>query len=323
MTNLVTFQYSTLEGLVSVYQFITNRMTLTILTVLMGRDALAQFPIANSPAASAIGRTDPLPPSPAPAIFSDRSVRIESLRADCGDDQYLTVGNWVTLSGKRSTPAGQIGYRWIQLSGPRPKNVNEEADRLMFLPTAEGTYEFALVVAEGARISVPDFVSVVVEGAGTSDPVEPPSVTQLSLDRLAMQCASQLGDPSVTSRLAQAFAFVASRMELYDSYDEVLQGITSCLQPLLPTEPDRRMLWEERLFSPLTNALIRETRPTGLDLSRPEAIGQPMSSLQKKSMSESYRLIAKGLFLSGTPSEKIATRVPLTTSQPDRGRSSR
>jgi hypothetical protein len=209
------------------------------------------------------------------------------------------------------------------LSGPRPKNANEEADRLMFLPTAEGTYEFALVVAEGTRISVPDFVTVVVAGAGTSDPVEPPSAMQLSLDRLAMQCASQLGDPSVTSRLAQAFAFVASRMELYDSYDEVLQGITSCLQPLLPTEPDRRMLWEERLFSPLTNALIRETRPTGLDLSRPEAIGQPMSSLQKKSMSESYRLIAKGLFLSGTPSEKIATRVPLTTSQPDRGRSSR
>ena len=87
---------------------------------------------------------------------------MDSLKAECGQDQIATVGNWVTLSGERSTPAGRIGYRWIQLSGPLPKNINEDGDRLMFLPTEEGTYEFALVVAEGNRISVPDFVLVVV-----------------------------------------------------------------------------------------------------------------------------------------------------------------
>jgi hypothetical protein len=324
MTNLVTFCNSTLEGFVNVYRFIANRTTLTmLLTVLVTGRTQAQFPDAKAPVASAGRESDSPSFSPAPVTVRDYSSDTESLKADCGADQSATAGNWVTLSGKRSTPAGRIGYRWIQLSGPRPKNINEEAERLMFLPTTEGTYEFALVVAAGNRISVPDFVTVAVAGARTSDSVEPPQPTQLCLDRVASQCASRLEDPVAAARLAQAFAQVATRMELYETYEDVLQGITTCLVPVLPTEPDRRALWEERLFAPLTKALIREIQPTGLDLSRPEGIAQPMSSLQKKSMSESYRLIAKGLFSSGTPSERKPTAVPLTTSKLDRERSSR
>jgi hypothetical protein len=324
MTDLVTFRNSTLEGVVSTYQFLSNRMILpTLLTLLMAGRAAAQLPQTNSAAAPGYGRCDRLPPSSWPEIVSDKSDCAGSPKADCGEDQYATVGSWVTLSGKASTPADRIGFRWIQLSGPRPKSINEDGERLMFFPTAEGTYEFALVVAEGSRISVPDFVTVAVNADRTSDTTQRQPASQPSLDRLAMQCASQLDDQSAANRLAPAFAHVATRMDLYESYEDVLQGISSCLQPLLPTEPDQRSQWEGRLFLPLTDALIREIRPTGLDLSRPEGIVQPLSSLQKKSMSESYRLIAKGLLLGKTPSEKKPRRVPLTTSELGRERSSR
>jgi hypothetical protein len=324
LTNLMTLRNSTLEGFVNDYRFIINRMTLTILlALLVVGPGWAEVPDGKSPEHSGGAHGDLPPLPPAPASVEDHSRHKELLRADCGEDQSVSLGNWVTISGKRSTPAGRIGYRWIQVRGPRANSVNDDTDRLMFLPMAEGTYEFALVVAEGKRISVPDFVTVDVVGPRPSDTVKPQPATQLPLDQLAMQCASQIDDPSAACHLAQGFAEVAARMDLYDTYADVLQGMTSCVLPVLPTEAARRALWEERLFAPLTSALIRESLPFGLDLSVPEGIAQPMSSLQKKSMAESYRLIAKGLFSSRTPSEKKPTGVPLMTSELDRGRSSR
>jgi hypothetical protein len=201
-------------------------------------------------------------------------------------------------------------------------NINEDGHRLKFLPTADGTYEFALVVAEGNRISVPDFVAVAVAAARQSDEIEQAPV-QLPLDRLASECATRLGDRSAASHLAQAFALVATRMDLYDTYGDVLQGISASLLPILPPEAGQKALWEQQLFAPLTSALIREIRPTGLDLSRAEALGQPLNSIQKKSLSDCYRLIAKGLCLSGTSLEKKPTQGPLTLSEANRGRSSR
>jgi hypothetical protein len=322
MTNLVTFRDSTLEGFVNVDRLIPNRAALSVLfTLLIAGPAQAQVPRVESPGPSLGGeRSHVLAPAP---VWEHLS-KIDPLKADCGEDQSATVGKWVTLSGERSTPAGRIGYRWIQVSGPQPKNVNEDGNRLMFLPTAEGTYEFALVVAEGNRISVPDFVAVAVAAARPSDAVEqPPAPAQRPLDRLASECVSQLGSPTAAEHLAQAFALVATRMDLFDTYGDVLQGMTACLSPILPPEADQKALWEQRLFAPLTSALIREIRPTGLDLSRAEALGQPLSSVQRKSLSDSYRLIAKGLFLSGAPLEKKPSQVPVTPSEANRGRSSR
>jgi hypothetical protein len=321
MTNLVTFRYSTLEGSVNVNRFITNRAILSIVfTLLIAGRVHAQLPALRSPVPS-VGAEKSNDPPPAP--IAANPTKSELLKADCGDNQSAEVGNWVTLSGERSTPAGEIGYRWIQVSGPRPKNINEDGGRLMFLPTAEGTYEFALVVAVGNRISVPDFISVAVAGARAGETAELAPAAPLPLDRLAAKCASQLDDPSACAHLAQAFALVSTRMDLHDTYEDVLQGITSCLSPHLPPEGDQRALWEQRLFAPLTSALIREIRPTGLDLSRAESLAQPLSNVQKKSLSDSYRLIAKGLFSSGTPLEKTLTQIPLTHSDAIRGRSSR
>src|SRR5689334_8887454 len=76
---------------------------------------------ADPPAAGA--RRDAAPQRPAAPPAGTSSMRpagatmrlLATLpRADAGDDLIGLVGRRVTLNGRSSTPAGRIGFRWIQ-----------------------------------------------------------------------------------------------------------------------------------------------------------------------------------------------------------------
>ena len=92
------------------------------------------------------------------------AVKLTLPQADAGEDRTVAVGDPVTLSGRRSAPAGRLGFRWIQVNGPEVKTSIAESDYFTFVPMAEGTYQFMLLVAEGRLSSQPDTVSVTVKG---------------------------------------------------------------------------------------------------------------------------------------------------------------
>ncbi len=249
--------------------------------------------VAAEPPAS---RTPPLP--------------VASPKADAGDDLIGLVGRRVTLNGRASTPAGRIGFRWIQVAGPLIRMRVEEGDLLTFLPEAPGVYRFALVVAEGGVISEPDFTTVLVVAevpqTGPAPAAASPPLTAQEAARTAL--ASLPDGPGAATALAEAFAEIAGRIDLYGTYADILQGTSSRLQPVLPADPTRRAAWNERLFLPLTRRLIDDMLPAGLDLSRPEGQAVPLSAAQRRRLAEQFHAMARG-FRSAAPSED-PDRVP-------------
>ena len=111
--------------------------------------------------------------------------------ADAGDDQLAMVGRQVTLYGGRSEPQGRIGYRWIQVAGPKIRLKLENGPFFSFVPTAPGVYRFALLVAAGSQVSEPDEVTLTVgavaatlPGGGTRDLPQFPSSKRILSTRL-------------------------------------------------------------------------------------------------------------------------------------------
>jgi hypothetical protein len=225
-------------------------------------------------------------------------------QADAGDDQVGLVGRRVTLNGRRSMPAGRLGFRWIQVEGPPVRTRIEESDLLTFLPEAPGVYRFGLVVADGSVISEPDFamVAVVSEApqaprgpAAASRPVSPQEAARTALMTLAEGPRSAKG-------LAEAFEDVAGRIDLYSTYADLLQGSSSRLEAILPPDPARRQIWNERLFIPLSKRLIDDLRSAGLDLSRPEGLNVVLSPDHRTRLAEEFQSMARG-FRSASPPE--------------------
>jgi hypothetical protein len=218
-----------------------------------------------------------------------------SLRADAGDDQLGLVGRQVTLNGMRSEPRGRIGFRWIQTGGPEARLKIEQGQVFSFVPTAPGVYSFALVVASGSAISEPDIVRVSV-GAGTGSGMEPPSVVAPETLRDVARSAlgSIRGGPDAAEDLAQAFHGVADRMALYRAYADVFLEMSRRLEWVLPEEPAKRAVWNDRLFAPLTTQLIEGLRPEGLDLRQADAQTTPLTAAQKARLADMLREMAEG-----------------------------
>ena len=229
-----------------------------------------------------------------------------SLRADAGDDQIGLVGRQMTLNGSRSRPHDGLGYRWIQVGGPQVDSLVEDGRFLTFTPKVSGIYRFVLVVASGSRISRPDNVEVIV---GVLDPSKAPGpVPQaatgspvLSTEELARTAlASIAGGPEAAESLAEILDAVAERMDLYETYADVFSEVSRRLEGGLPAEPAQRAVWARTLFLPLSARLVEQLRDVGLDLSRSEGAGQPLTQAQKGRLVEQFRTIATG-FLETRP----------------------
>jgi hypothetical protein len=206
------------------------------------------------------------------------------------------VGRRVSLNGRSSTPSGRVAFRWIQVDGPPIRTLVSGDDILMFLPEAAGVYRFALVVAADGRISEPDFATAVVFAKlpenghaerGLARPVTP--------EEAAAVAANSIDDgPQAAVMLATAFEEIAGRMDLYETYADVLQGTSSRLESVLPSDAARRVVWNERLFIPLTKHLIGELRTAGLDLSQPGGLEVPLSATQRMRLVDHFQALARG-----------------------------
>jgi hypothetical protein len=151
------------------------------------------------------------------------------------------------------------------------------------------------VVADGGRISKPAFAKVLVADAretaiapaGAPRPVTPEEDARRALGTLE-------DGPASGEAIATAFDSLAGRIDLYETYADVLQGSTSRLQPLMPFDPAGRAAWNERLFGPLTRRLIDDMKAVGLDLSRPEGLAIPLSPTHRNRLAAEFRAMARG-----------------------------
>jgi hypothetical protein len=103
----------------------------------------------------------------------------------------------------------------------------------------------------------------------------------------------EAGSPA-GSDLAECFQDVASRMDLYRSYSELMSELTRRLEEIVPPEAARRSAWLERVFAPLTVQVIERMRTEGLDLARPEGQSAEMTRPQRKALALQFRRIADG-----------------------------
>jgi len=88
------------------------------------------------------------------------------LIAEAGRDQHVYHPNEpVMLDGSGSVfpdPCGVREFQWTQVAGLAVQLSDPAACKIVFVPPAEDTYEFELVVSDGQQSSAPDAVGVVV-----------------------------------------------------------------------------------------------------------------------------------------------------------------
>lgn len=215
--------------------------------------------------------------------------------ADAGDDQIGIVGRQITLNGSRSEPRNEIGYRWIQIGGPRVRLEMSEGYTYSFVPQAPGIYEFALVVARGSEISPADLITVSIGNPASPFGIDPPRDTPEALQDVARSAIAQVpGGLESGTQLASAFEDVADRMDLYRCYAEVYGELSRRLDAILPSDAVRRGIWDERLFIPLTARIVDGVRRDGLDLRRAETHAEAMTTAQRARLAEMFRTISRG-----------------------------
>ena len=86
--------------------------------------------------------------------------------ANAGEDQRVTVGDFVTLSGAGSyDPDGDdltLSWKWVQLSGPSIELFSSEDAVAFFTPEEEGAYTFQLSVIDEQDVST-DEITIEVQ----------------------------------------------------------------------------------------------------------------------------------------------------------------
>jgi hypothetical protein len=210
-----------------------------------------------------------------------------SIQADAGADQTAEVGDRVTLDGSRSRASAGGSYRWITAGGPPIRLMLEDRHTLTWIPESPGVYRFALVVAAGGEISSPDYVEITV--------VESPKKTASGPDVAAVM-SEALRTLNVTVPTADTLAEIADRIaskaELYESYNMLLQELSRSLDALIPPDAATRSSWNEQLFVPLSRLLMERLRAESLDLSRPEALGFGLSVPQRAALAAFFHEMA-------------------------------
>jgi len=211
-----------------------------------------------------------------------------SLRAEAGDDQIGLVGRQITLNGSASTPRERLGYRWLQVAGPKLGLAVGDQAYFSFTPVAPGVYRFALVVAEGSRISEPDEVTVTVgdyPAKSASDPgvslagtAPSPGLSQAVLG------AESFAPKALIAQVADVFQAVSERAALYSTFAELTSEMTRRLDGIVPADPNSRQLWAQNVFAPLTQHTTAEMFAMGVDLRFPQNHQQPLNASQKEKL---------------------------------------
>jgi hypothetical protein len=186
-------------------------------------------------------------------------------------------------------PSGQVGFRWLLLSGPSLSGWKTEGARATFTPNQAGKYRFALLVAVGGSISEPDIVEV--EVAGPSGPV-PLVDSESPLSRsIAMAVASIPGGQNTAGQVADVFVAVADRAALYSSYAQLQSELVRRLDIVIPSEPLVRAAWTNSVFLPLSQVASIELARIGVDV-RPESADRTLEPAQRQRLQELYRGLA-------------------------------
>jgi hypothetical protein len=199
------------------------------------------------------------------------------------------VGQPVTLDGSRSSPIGQLGYRWLLLSGPALSGWKADGAKATFTPSQPGKYRFALLVALGGSISEPDVVEV--EVAGTPGPV-PIVDSESPLSRsIASAVAPIPGGQNTAGQVADVFAAVAERAPLYSTYAQLQSELVRRLDVVVPPEPLVRAAWTNSVFLPMSQIATIELARIGVDV-RPEFADRTLEPAQRERLQELYRGLA-------------------------------
>lgn len=237
--------------------------------------------------------------------------------ADAGDDQVGLVGHRVTLNGSASQPDSGVVFRWIQVAGPPILAPKQEREYYSFVPTAQGLYQFALVVGSGGEISEPDGVSVLVGASPMGGGLSPSAMnnpTNLGPPAaMAGGSPSQATAPPMTSpeavvasalpgleegdrlagEVADVFQAVAERSTLYSSFGDAQSELSRRLDVVIPSDPGRRDAWSRSLFQPLTGFTIAQMQAVGLDVRQPAGMDRPLSPAQRERMQDQFQALAR------------------------------
>ena len=284
------------------------------LTVPPGGQSLGFVLVVNDDQVLRTYRFDLPSAEPPPAEQPALQPSTETLRADAGDDTIGLVGRRVTLNGTDSQPKGLLGYRWIQVDGPKEVALEESGCFCSFVPPMAGRYRFALVVAQNQRISPPDFVTVTVGTPPTaalptlptlpgspSSPALPqlpgspavapammravgasaPAATSTFDQALTVALASLDDAPQLATPLAEVFEAAALRMDLYRTHGEISSELSRRLDAVVPSDPARRTRWNSLFFEPLSAQTVASMASLGLDLRAPGSQETPLTRPQK------------------------------------------
>ncbi|MBI1322395.1 hypothetical protein GC170_04315 [bacterium] len=269
--------------------------------------------VAPAPSDRNLDRTSFLAEAPADSKSAEESP---GPKAVAGDDVLAYAGRRATLNGGMSQPAGRIGLRWIQISGPQIQEAFAQGPNLVVVPPEPGVYQFLLVVAEGGQISEPDSVILTAvahpedearrKAAMTAPPVQP-SVSETSpahqprptnrelFARLASAAVAKLPHREETVKeLAEVFADVAAKMSLYGSYAEAQQELSRRITAAIDGDTADAATWNRQVFEPLTAALSAWVAPTGMDPGNARLWTLPLTEPSRTRLADGLKLIADG-----------------------------
>jgi len=231
--------------------------------------------------------TAPTPPPPGPP--PDAALPPRAVARVIG-----TAAPGETLTLSYEGPKGSdLRLRWVQVEGPIAVIDDPTAARAkVTVPDASGVLGFLLAVGNSAGI----------ETTRVSVPIVPRADQRAPLEGSGRSSADQVrrllsGVPLATEAaegLAAAFDDVAGRVDLYRCYDDLHSELSRRLDGVVPRDPSARAVWVERVFLPLTDRLIDELRPEGLDLHQPEGRSAPLREPQRKRLAEVFHALAQG-----------------------------
>ena len=229
---------------------------------------------------------------------TERDADSQPLKADAGADQFGTVGRRVVLDGTRSEPQGRVRFRWVQMAGPRIKDLAATGATCSFYPEAVGSYQFALLVL-GANDLVSEVSLVKVKTKAGQAKFTEPATTERppqALDELARTLLISIdGGANYGDALARTFDVVADRIDSYKTYLETATDMSLRIDAVVPRDHARRDEWTEQFFKPWTARVTETMRSDKLDLSVPEGQNKPLTKAQRTQLAEQLRFTAAGL----------------------------